>query len=340
MTGNSLNGTGVLARMFQRSGHRVMKWTRLSPKLEQSQVIVWAPDDFSLPREKQTDFLDNWLANEPNRTLIFIGRDFDATTTYWQNQLQQSTNQNAIELRRKLEKAKAAKINSESNWTADRDCRWFRLSKDESSIDADIQWADQLDQTKLTISPAFSIQPKVYRESDESTHSYARLQSEPLVADDANLFATRLTSTDWYNGQIIVVANGSTLLNYPLLNSENRKMAGKLISLCPSGSRVTFLQSGKDGILVSESDASSPAIFRAFTVWPINFLMLHFTVLGIIFCFIVFPIFGRPHKLPEEQVSDFGKHVAAVGDLLQICKGNDYVRNSVQQYREINTDRK
>src|SRR5688500_2241973 len=43
----SVNGTAVLAGMFELAGHRVVTWRRLSPKLEQFQTIVWVPDNFA-----------------------------------------------------------------------------------------------------------------------------------------------------------------------------------------------------------------------------------------------------------------------------------------------------
>ncbi len=58
---NSLNGTSVLAHMFQQSGHRVSSWRRLSPKLDREQVIVWVPDDFAAPDQ---------CASEVSRSLV------------------------------------------------------------------------------------------------------------------------------------------------------------------------------------------------------------------------------------------------------------------------------
>src|SRR5688500_10330085 len=39
----SVNGTSVLAEMFRAAGHRVTSFTRLSPRLEAFDTIVWAP---------------------------------------------------------------------------------------------------------------------------------------------------------------------------------------------------------------------------------------------------------------------------------------------------------
>ena len=81
--GPSVNGTAVLAGMFEEAGHRVSSWSRLSPKLEECQTIVWFPDDFAPPTVEQRDFLEWWLYNETGRTVVYVGRDFDATPAYW-----------------------------------------------------------------------------------------------------------------------------------------------------------------------------------------------------------------------------------------------------------------
>ncbi len=91
--GQSVNGTGVLAHMFEQAGFRVSSWRRLSPKLEKDRVIVWAPDDYSLPTDAQIDFLEQWLARggeaDPGngRTLVYIGRDYEAAVDYWRQLL-------------------------------------------------------------------------------------------------------------------------------------------------------------------------------------------------------------------------------------------------------------
>ena len=43
-------------------------------------------------------------------------------------------------------------------------------------------------------------------------------------------------------------------------------------------------------------------------VWPINVVLLHLAVLGIIFCFARFPIFGTPRQAAAVSTSDFGLH--------------------------------
>ena len=80
----SVNGTGVLADMFQRAGHAVFTWQSLSPKLSRrADCIVWFPDDICPPDRKTRGWLEHWLEARPGRTLVYVGRDFDAAPGYW-----------------------------------------------------------------------------------------------------------------------------------------------------------------------------------------------------------------------------------------------------------------
>ena len=76
---SSVNGYRVLAGMFAKAGHTVSRRSGLSPGLkEAADVIVYAPDDFAPPEQSIIDWFKNWLSEKAGRTLIYIGRDFDA----------------------------------------------------------------------------------------------------------------------------------------------------------------------------------------------------------------------------------------------------------------------
>jgi hypothetical protein len=81
----SVNGVGILAGLFREAGHRVSSFPRLSPTLhKRADTIVWFPSDAQKPTDAARDWLDQWLSEQPGRTLIYVGRDFDAEPGYWQ----------------------------------------------------------------------------------------------------------------------------------------------------------------------------------------------------------------------------------------------------------------
>ena len=58
LNGQSVNGTAVFAEMFRQQGADVNSWSRLSPRLSRSDVIVWVPNSFELPSVKETDLFN------------------------------------------------------------------------------------------------------------------------------------------------------------------------------------------------------------------------------------------------------------------------------------------
>jgi hypothetical protein len=334
--GTSVNGTGVLAGMFQQAGHSVSTWRRFSPKLDSEQVIVWAPDDFKCPSVDHVAYLSSWLAKEEGRTLIYIGRDYDASIDYWRQMLDNASGDKALELRLRLAKARSLVMLAGGEDESSRKCDWFRFehrTSDRITGPLSGSWSEGFTDRAFTAHLAARLVLREPPESEEG-ESYDELRIEPLITIGGEPFAVRLTRGRWRSSRVIVVANGSTFLNFPLVQHRNRSLAVRLIDECGQlPQRVTFLESDRNGPLISDSDKSPPIMLRAFTVWPINFLLLHFTILGIFFCFAVFPIFGRPRTLDRDEISDFGKHVAAVGDLLQSTGNETYAQKLVEQYR-------
>jgi hypothetical protein len=116
-----------------------------------------------------------------------------------------------------------------------------------------------------------------------------------LQSDDAPL-VTRITQDDWNGGQIIVIANGSFTLNYPLVNHEHRKLAARLIEASSSADdRVVFIESDAGGppIRDKEKATSPPTSLELLKVWPLNAILLHIAVLGLVLLLARAPIFGH-----------------------------------------------
>jgi hypothetical protein len=158
-------------------------------------------------------------------------------------------------------------------------------------------------------------------------------QHEVLLSGNGEPLITRVSSPDWGAGEVIVVQNGSFLLNYPLLRHEHRKIAGKLVEHCGPPTEVVFLESTANPTIVDREEMPDLNPFRILTVWPINVILLHATIVGILFCLAWSPIFGRPRLIPTLGASDFGKHVLALGQLLARTKDSTYASQRIAHYR-------
>ncbi len=115
------------------------------------------------------------------------------------------------------------------------------------------------------------------------------------------------------------------------------RLANHLVSQLPADSRVAFLPFDFSGIQVSQvpDDEDGIAGLSVLVTWPLNILMAHLTLLGIIICLALFPIHGRPQKLPEQAVSDFGQHAEALGQMLSQSRDAQFAAQLSADYLRV-----
>ncbi len=322
----SVNGTAVLGEMFEQAGHRVYSWQTLSPRLSQrADCIVWFPDDFQPPSKEVRQWLEEWLAEKPERTLVYVGRDFDAAMWYWQHVLPNTPAEQRPLVAERLQAAKTRfRERRDLDKNTEKDCGWFTLNDSQpmrqvQKITSDPQWLDGVDASRLEIELRRRLSPPT--------------DAEVLLKSGDDVLVSRQTIEQ---GHLIVVANGSFLLNLPLVNHEHRKLAGRLIDEVGStAKRVAFLESGSGGPAIRDRDpaAAAPTGLEMFDAWPTNWILLHLTALGVIFCFSRWPIFGRPGSSEANGASDFGRHIDALAQLLKRSRDRDYATEKIEHYR-------
>jgi hypothetical protein len=347
--GRSVNGTAVLADMFRDRGDTITTMSRFSPRLDKYDVIVWAPDDFEPPDDKHRERLVEWLQAGNGRTLVYVGRDYNAAIDYWERMAPTAPSELAGESLHRQAEARAAWEAARSEMPKEEYAQWFTVRRDRKPHKASNlsgPWATDIDASKTDIRVEGILEMPSDKTYDlvDSPDSFPPPIVEPLLKSDDDVLVFRLSDPDWKNtptgepGQIIVVNNGSFVLNYPLVNHEHRKLADKLIAQCgPSGQRVVFIESSAKGppILDKEPTGSMPSPLELLKVWPLNAILLHVAVLGIIVCLSRSLIFGRPRDLPSDSPSDFGKHVQALGKLLARTKDRNYAQARLVQYRQV-----
>jgi hypothetical protein len=348
----SVNGTSVLVEFYKQAGHRVTTRNRLSPSVNEFDVIVWIPNDFEPPTKEQREFLEKWLAKGAGelRTVVYIGRDYDAAVAYWddwEHLAPGAPQPQADEALRRRAETRATHEAARSKLPTDQYARWFTTHRDAPPRTINKlsgPWAEGIDTAKADL----HLEGRLRIPSDGD-----RTSADPEIPD---YFETLLSSGDaslvtrvkndvlidgWGEGQVLVIANGSFVLNYPLVNSENRKLAARLVNECGPAGRVVFIESGPGGptVLDKEPAGGPPTPLELLKVWPLNAILLHLTILGIVLCLARSPIFGRPRELLPDSPADFGKHVAALGRLLARTKDRNYALSRLAQYRQI-ADRK
>ena len=342
----SVNGTAVLADLFRKAGFRVTTMTRFSPRLNKYHVIVWFPDDFEPPDKDHREFLESWL-KESGNTLVYVGRDYDAAMDYWNHIARDAPPEYQQEILRRQSEARADWEAQRSRMPTNEYARWFTVRRDEKARRAEElsgPWTEGIDAKQVNLHLEGRLALPDYGDAHTLDDSEPPDGIDTLLASAGEALVFRLTNDvddedeNWVGGQIIVVNNGSFLLNYPLVNHEHRKLAAKLIEECgEAGDKVVFVESEAGGpkIVEKEPTGNMPTALELLKVWPLNAILLHVAVLGLVLCLARSPIFGRPRELAVDSPSDFGKHVAALGKLLAQTKDRNYAHARLMQYRQI-----
>jgi hypothetical protein len=322
----SVNGTAVLAEMFGRAGHTVSTQRILSPRVrDRADCIVWFPDDFQVPSQPVCQWLEDWLGQQPGRTLIYVGRDFDAATFYWEKVLPEAPAEQKAEIGRRLQSARNDFSRARRMSSGTADCDFFSVKgqfqpRKVRSLQGDPAWLGDVDPAKVEIELGGRFVPP--------------RSAEVLLESDGDVLVTRQW---WDQGQVFVITNGSFLLNLPLVNHEHRKLAGRLIDEVGAAPQsVVFLESSSGGPPVADEDPSLkiPTGMEFFHEWPANWILLHLSLVGILFCFWRLPIFGRPAAPEPEALSDFGRHIEALGDLLRQSQDRAYAMTRLVHYQQ------
>lgn len=324
--GQSVNGTSVLAHMFQQAGHKVHSWSVLSPAVHRADVIVWFPDRFRAPRPEARQWLTRWLSKVGGRRkLIYVGRDYDAAVPYWSRVKVLARDQYQKDfVNDRLLDAEQAFRSRWSRLPKSENAGWFTLRRwdEQRSVDSlSGSWAEQVDPARADLVLRSEMDPAG--------------DTEVLLESGSSSIVCRRSVGD---GQLWLVANGCFLVNLGLINHEHRRMAGRLIdAVGPAGQNVLFLESGPDGVEINTEDPGMQMKtgLEIFNVWPINYVVLHLAIFGTAYCFSRFPLFGRPRDPPQPDTINFGNHIDALGELLRKSRDYHYAQQAMSRYRNL-----
>jgi len=338
--GVSVNGTSVFADMFSGRGFRVKRRSKISPRINRYQTLVWFPDSTSCPDPKVTEAINEWLDDGYSRTLIYVGRDYNARSDYFKDVFEQAPIAKREELLRQLAEASLEDdLDWEYNfwWKDDLEtCDWFDRTdgfrEKTNKVSGVLTGYDDVETPSIEIELSDMLEPT----------TGADWESNPLLVADGKEFAFELSrSWDGYSdGRIVVISNGSFLVNYALVDSENRKLASNLIDRCDPVGDVMFLESGRGGIKVSDSDINNHNRWAWISQAPLRYIVPHFLMWGILFCFAFFPIFGRPRVIQRKSTSTFRSHVNALGKMMGRTGFSNRAINKIRKYQQLTGDSK
>ncbi len=344
---DSLNGTRAFRNMVIQSGLRVKKVDKLTPRLDRFQNAVWFVDDRRAPTAETVERWEDWLYEGYGRTLVVVGRDFEADVLYWQDMLDRTTDPASRDFYQyRLALAKSRQDRERTRPIVDVGaapaapgssgavpsagpagnealrCEWYHLETTSEFRGKNFRGpASNVADVRRT-----AIYCRQWLAPNATAYDF-----EPLLLVDGVPFVYSLSRPEWDGGRIIVVANGAFLLNYPLTNPEHRVLAQMLIDEMPFWGDVVFLESGAE-VTIRENDYEMHNQWAWIGNPPLRYIVPHLLLWGVIFSFVIFPIFGRPRRLPRKPTTRFRDHVEALGKLLKKTGSTDQARRWIEEY--------
>ena len=167
-----------------------------------------------------------------------------------------------------------------------------------------------------------------------------------LKSSSDQVIVASIQSKRWKGSQVVVVAGGSLLTNYALTKQFGNELATEMVAqvkepLANSPASdglpsVGFLTTGVERLPVSERKPGAPVAsgMELLTVWPISLVTMHGVLLGLVVCLMLFPIFGRPRKGKEVELSDFDDHLDSVAALMKRAGGEHFAKHQISEYQK------
>ncbi len=256
-------------------------------------ALLAKPDD-KKPDDKKTEQVEKSEVKEsPGKTFFLFDED--------DSRIGKNTTCSWFDASRSERQCKVTAISGDGNWTKD-------VAADKLQLTCYEDWDFADDVEPLLIADGETVVPTGESQSVEGRTLVARKK----VGES----------------QAVFVTNAGFLLNYPLVNHEHRKLSGRLLDMFGSQKKRAYVYIGFSEINFEKSndvsDESPHVLLTLLHIWPISVILFHLIVLCTTFCFYKWPIFGRPRRVAEPSVTDFGKHIDAYAELLAEAKDDDY----------------
>ena len=209
---------------------------------------------------------------------------------------------------------------------------------DSEKVSKQLDWQAEVSDSSKPVQSSF---PKQWTTGDTNNLEIAKkveendLDAEVLLATKSNKpLITVLSKEEWQGSQVILLANSCFISNYSMTHRGNRIIAHKLIEDLPQG-KVGFLTAARDPRVSVGDEEEEQRGFEMLTEWPLNVISFHAFFLGMIVLASLFPILGRPKKLPELSTQNFAQHVEALGALLFRSSDRFYALTTIADYFRV-----
>lgn len=321
----SLNGFSAFSNLLSDKGIEVKTWTDLTPRIEQFDTIVWIPAGQRQATQAESDRLSQWLDGGYERTLVIVLNDYDATRDYLEDVLPTATGEQAATYRRLWEKLVANEVSADDvPGTGASDRFVTTMARRDRRVASQLAgpWATSVRGlpthivTNRTITPPSS--------TLWTSTSYLTVDGEEFIYE----------LNDYQGSRVIVVANGSFLVNYGFVHAGNRELADRLAQEIGATPSILFLESGNAEMSTANEGPNTPSTWTWMQAWPLSFLFPHLLIASVVMYFALVPIFGRPKRIVHSSRSDLGQHIDAIAAIWQRDGDVEKANRTLAHYRE------
>jgi len=322
--GKSLNGTSVFAAMLRHRGHELRTAIRLTDELEHwaQGIIRFAPCP-GPPARDEAAWYDDWLARGRDRWLIYVVRDFDTEAEYWKAVRDGLDEKSEPDRRAEAEEKRiaaadwVARLPSKAKAGAEAES-WFAVDAGSNPPRVCTRltgpWAGEIDATAAALPLHEPLRPDrqvVLLEGD----------GKPLVLDKS------LPG----RGLVLVIANGSFLLNEGLTNAARRPLAERVLDWPGSAAeRVALVE----GSFVLAGRAAAPSLWDLLKRLPaFRWIAVQVGLAGLLAALARAPRLGRPRPDPVSGADRPAAHALALGALLARAGAAPEAHALLERYR-------
>lgn len=323
--GKSINGTGALADMFRARGCEVRTALRRTDELsEWADVIVRFAPYPGPPSRDEARWYSRWLDDNPDRALIYVPRDYDATKEYWSNVLENLPANTSENLRKQIKRER------------DRPERWLELTPKRPKDVADATDWFAVNPATTPPAPCKTLDGPWAQGIDAKkaaviVHETLKVDAETVLLGCGPKQAIAMDWTRYNDSRVLVIANASFLLNAALLNAARRPLAEKVVEWAAEEPlHIAFAESA----FGEDEEAASPSIFSIFErVMSIRWVMIQMLVLGLAACLWRAPRLGRARSEPPSDADRPAAHAEALGALMARLRKTSDARAILDAYR-------
>ena len=333
--GQSINGTNALADLIRQRGHTVRAAVRYNEVLANwADVLVRFAPYPGPPSEEEAEWLTGWLGSGPDRKLVYVVRDYDTGPEFWTRMLAalppsgMDTERSRIKTQQAQSRGWVTSLPQRAKQPAERDY-WFATAPGEPVRPFQVTtcqtlsgaWSEGIDAQAA----ALPVHDAIQADNNE----------EVLLDSDGKKLVIRWTYREFANsdeGQVLVLANGSFLLNAGLLNQARRPLALRVADWV--GEEPTHVAFVEGSNVLSDDGPGTASPFHLLTVTPFNWIGAHLGAFGLLFALALAATLGRPRPEPASAIERTSEHPIALGSILARTTQAAHARELLNRYRQ------